>query len=76
MASSAQEDMDTSFESVVSTNQELRETIGKQLWPGISEKVKNCLITFFEKNEIGDEDPILVIEYTPQMEMVSNRIHL
>ena len=66
---------DKSFEScsnasVPPTHQTCGESIRSQLWKGLDKKTEDVLVNYLSHHDVGDEDPILVVEYLPHLETV------
>eukprot|EP01033_Poteriospumella_lacustris_P018544 gene18544-13350_t len=64
-------DSDTSFHSIGSLNQQGRNTssgIRSQLWQGLDEDTTKAVAQYLLQREVGDEDPMLVMDYTDEFE--------
>ena len=50
----------------------IRQSIRSQLWKDVDEKVADALVDYLSNHDVGEEDPILAVEYLPHLETVSN----
>jgi hypothetical protein len=48
-------------------------SIRSQLWQGLDEDTTKAVVQYLLQREVGDEDPILVMDYTNEFETVLTR---
>lgn len=53
----------------------IRQALHSQLWEGLDDVVCQTLLDYLSVHDVGEEDPILVVEYLPALDTVSTHTH-